>query len=156
MISLNPITLSFPYITDAGAGTVSATKSSSKFASSFLGILKSSRPQAEDDALTRTWHSSSAVKSILRESSFHSIPSPPQPEAKAKAKEPPQPQSYAGSNITTTTNSTSSENGGDLLLLSGSIQRDSGGGGGGGAIKPPCTDQGKYLRLVHCNNHVKC
>lgn len=135
---------------------MSATKSSSKFASSFLGILKSSRPQAEDDALTRTWHSSSAVKSILRESSFHSIPSPPQPEAKAKAKakEPPQPQSYAGSNITTTTNSTSSENGGDLLLLSGSIQRDS--GGGGGAIKPPCTDQGKYLRLVHCNNHVKC
>lgn len=146
MISLNPIALFSIYYTDAGAGTVSATKSSSKFASSFLGILKSSRRQAEDDALTRTWHSSSDVKSILRESSFHSIPSPPQPEAKAKA-----------SNITTTTNSTSSENGGDLLLLSGSIQRDSGGGGGGGgAIKPPCTDQGKYLRLVHCNNHVKC
>lgn len=118
------------------------TKSSSKFASSFLGIrLKSSRRQAEDDALTRTWHSSSEVKSILRDLSFHSIPSPPQP--KPEAKEQAESQSDAGS---TNTNSSSAENGSDLLLLRRSIQRDSG---------APCTDQGKYLRLVHCNNHVE-
>lgn len=133
MISLNPIALFSIYYTDAGAGTVSATKSGSKFASSFLGILKSSRRQAEDDALTRTWHSSSDVKSILRESSFHSIPSPPQP--KPKAKEQPQSQSDAGSTKTNTnSSSSSSENDGDLLLL-----------------PPYTTDQGKYLRLFHCN-----
>lgn len=127
MISLNPIALFSIYYTDAGAGTVSATKSSSKFASSFLGILKSSRRQAEDDALTRTWHSSSDVKSILRESSFHSIPSPPQP--KPKAKEQPQSQSDAGSTKTNTNSSSSSS-----VLL-----------------PPYTTDQGKYLRLFHCN-----
>jgi len=54
----------------ADAGALSTTKSSSKFASSFLAPRrKSSRHRADND-LTRSWHPSSAVKSILRESSL--------------------------------------------------------------------------------------